>query len=185
MKRLLISAAALLLASAASAQTSRSDSQSQAIAIAGGGGNDGSVQRTRGRLATTASAIAPGLTAAGVHSCAGSTTAAGGGTGFGFSFGSTYEMQECNRRAYAASLMGLGQNRAALALLCNNAEVMAALNQTGVACPQQVQVTAHPVRSAQPAPAVDYRGSQGSTVAPPRSGVVQSWSSFRDPAGSS
>lgn len=85
MKRLLFAAAALVaLASPALAQRSQSNSQSSAIAIAGGGGNDGSVQRTRGRLATTASAIAPGLTAAGVHSCAGPTSAAGGGTGFGF-----------------------------------------------------------------------------------------------------
>lgn len=182
MKRLLISAAALLIASAASAQTSRSESQSQAIAIAGGGGNDGSVQRTRGRLATTASAIAPGLTAAGVHSCAGSTTAAGGGTGFGFSFGSTYEMQECNRRAYAATLMGMGQNAAALALICGNAEVMNALNLTGVVCPQQrAQVAAQqtaPRYVAQPQP-VAYRGAQGS-VQSGSGAVIRSATPWRD-----
>lgn len=177
MKKFYLMAAALaaFLPSAAFAQNSNSNSGSTSIAIAGGAGNDGSVQRSKGRLSTTASAIAPGLTAAGVHSCAGSAVAAGAGTGFGLSLGMTYEMKECNRRAYAASLMGLGQNRAALALLCNNDEVMVALNQTGVRCPQQEipQVAAVP----QPAlPQTSARGAQGSTTVPPRS--ASSWSSM-------
>jgi hypothetical protein len=33
--------------------------------------------------------------------------------------------------------MGMGQNAAALALICNNPEVQASLNMTGVVCPQQ------------------------------------------------
>lgn len=148
MKRSILALAALAaMTMSASAQSSRSDSQSGATAIIygnGGNANDGSVQRSRGRVATTANSIAPGLTAAGVHSCAGSVSAAGGGVGFGLSLGSTYEMQECNRRAYAATLMGMGQNAAALALVCNNAEVQNALNLTGVACPQQRTVAAAP-----------------------------------------
>lgn len=182
MKKLLIAAALLAAASPAFAQTSRSESQSQAIAIAGGNGNDGSVQRTRGRLATTASAIAPGLTAAGVHSCAGSTSAAGGGTGFGFSFGTTYEMVECNRRAYAATLQGMGQNAAALALICNNAEVQNALNLTGVVCPQQqAQVAvARVASSARPDPLLGpARGAQGS-VSSSGGVIIRSATPWRD-----
>lgn len=92
----------------------------------------------RQRIDSTASAIAPGLTAAGVHSCAGSASLGVGATGFNFGFGATYEMVECNRRAYAATLMGMGMKGAALALVCNNTEVQQSLNLTGVICPQQV-----------------------------------------------
>ena len=184
MKRLIFAAAvATLLSPAAFAQTnSTSGSQSGAVAIIDN--SQPSVTRTKGRLSTTASAIAPGLTAAGVHSCAGSTSAAGGGTGFGFSFGTTYEMQECNRRAYAATLMGMGQNAAALALVCNNPEVQNALNLTGVTCPQQRGTVA--VNSGRPvAPVViesSARGAQGSTVVPARSArPADSWSSLEAP----
>ena len=171
-------ALAVLLPSAAFAQTSNSSSSSQAIAIAGGGNNDGTVQRSRSRIASTAAAIAPGLTAAGVHSCAGSLSAAGGGVGFGLSVGGTYAMRGCERRANAASLMGLGMNKAALALLCKDEEVMEALNQTGVVCPQQlaqVQVTAGPVAL----PQTSARGAQGSTTVPARSSRAADWSSMK------
>lgn len=185
MKRFLVPAliASAFLASPAIAQQSTSSSGSQAIAIAGGNGSDGSVQRSRQRIASTGAAIAPGLTAAGVHSCAGSVTAAGGFVGGGISLGGTYAMRGCERRANAATLMGLGQNRAALALICNDAEVMVALNQTGVTCPQQEALRVA-TASAAPAPRYapsDYRGSQGSTSVPPRSGSVQSWSSLEAP----
>ncbi len=93
------------------------------------------VTRSKGRLATTPAAMAPGSA-----------------TGFGFSFGSTYEMQECNRRAYAATLMGMGQNAAALALICNNAEVQASLNLAGIACPQQRQQPAAAYASSSASP---------------------------------
>lgn len=113
-----------------------SSSQAGATAIAiGGGGN------SPNKIKTTVPAFAPGLVAAGVHSCAGSTSAGVGATGWGFGFGSTYEMRECNRRAYAAALLGMGQNRAALDLICLNKEVRAALNATGVVCPSQGRAT--------------------------------------------
>lgn len=182
MKRLAFSAliASALLASPAIAQQSNSGSTSSAIAIAGGNGNDGSVQRSRSRVASTAAAIAPGLTAAGVHSCAGSVSAAGGGVGFGLSIGGTYAMKGCERRANAATLMGLGQNRAALALICRDEEVMEALNQTGVVCPQQIgQVQAVAVAAD---PQTSARGAQGSTTAPARaSRSADAWSSMEAP----
>jgi hypothetical protein len=137
-------------------------SQSGAVAIVNGD-TVYNPNKIRQRIDSTASAIAPGLTAAGVHSCAGSASVGAAVTGFNFGIGSTYEMQECNRRAYAATLAGLGQNGAALALVCNNPEVMAALNQTGVICPQQKLVA---VASAAPAPVVSAYASLGSAPAP-------------------
>ncbi|WP_134494749.1 hypothetical protein [Microvirga pakistanensis] len=144
MKRIMFAAAAAaaLLASPALAQSTgtttsgTSNSNSGATAIVNGD-TIYNPARTKQRIASTASGIAPGLTAAGVHSCAGSASIGVGGVGFNFGAGATYEMQECNRRAYAATLMGMGQNAAALALICNNPEVQSSLNMTGVICPQQ------------------------------------------------
>jgi hypothetical protein len=136
-------------------------SNSGATAIVAPVTNQYAPNRIKQRIDTTASAIAPGLTAAGVHSCAGSAALGVGGTGFNFGFGSTYEMVECNRRAYAATLAGMGQNAAALALICNNAEVRAALNQTGVICPQQVATTAGASYAPGAAPVVSAYASLG------------------------
>jgi len=138
-----ISGALVLFSGSAFAQSvnvdnnTNSSSQAGATAIAvGGGGNSPS------KIKTTVPAFAPGLVAAGVHSCAGSTSVGVGATGWGLGFGSTYEMRECNRRAYAAALLGMGQNRAALDLICLNKEVRASLNATGVVCPSQGIATA-------------------------------------------
>ncbi|MDR0253135.1 MAG: hypothetical protein LBI75_08120 [Brucellaceae bacterium] len=109
-----------------------SNSLSGATAIAIGSSNT-----SPDRIRTTVPAISPGLVAAGVHSCAGSASAGIGATGWGFGIGSTYEMRECNRRAYASALAGLGHRGAALDLVCLNKEVRAALNATGVVCPSQ------------------------------------------------
>ncbi|MDM7853185.1 hypothetical protein [Pseudochrobactrum kiredjianiae] len=109
-----------------------SNSTSGATAIAIGSSNT-----SPDRIRTTVPAISPGLVAAGVHSCAGSASAGIGATGWGFGIGSTYEMRECNRRAYASALAGLGHRSAALDLVCLNKEVRASLNATGIVCPSQ------------------------------------------------
>lgn len=109
-----------------------SNSLSGATAIAIGSSNT-----SPNRIRTTVPAISPGLVAAGVHSCAGSASAGIGATGWGFGIGSTYEMKECNRRAYASALAGLGHRSAALDLVCLNKEVRASLNATGIVCPSQ------------------------------------------------
>jgi hypothetical protein len=148
----------------AQTNTSGSTSNSGASAIVNGD-TIYNPSRIKQRISTTASAIAPGLTAAGVHSCAGSTSIGASVTGFNFGFGSTYEMIECNRRAYAATLAGMGQNAAALALVCNNAEVQVALNNTGVVCPQQrIAQAAARQQAAEQAAAADYVAQQAATA---------------------
>lgn len=93
--------------------------------------------KSRGYNDVTASAFAPGLTAAGINSCAGSVSGGVGGTGFNFGIGGTYEMEECTARANAAALAGLGQNLAALESLCQSDRMKRALNASGVICPSQ------------------------------------------------
>lgn len=92
-------------------------------------------------------------------------------------------MQECNRRAYAATLMGMGQNAAALALVCNNVEVQNALNLTGVVCPQQrgaaVAAAPAPRGAVQPPQPVAYRGAQGS-VSSGSGAIIRTATPWRD-----
>ena len=72
------------------------------------------------RAASTAYAAA--LTAS-AGTCMGSTSVGGQGVGFGVSIGSTWSDSDCNRRRYSAMLMSLGEDAAAIQLLCLNEEV--------------------------------------------------------------
>ncbi len=137
---------------------SASQAGSTAIAI-------GSSNTSPNKIRTTVPGFAPGLVAAGVHSCAGSTSVGVGATGWGFGFGNTYEMRECNRRAYAAALLGMGQTSAALDLICLNKEVRASLNATGVVCPSQ-GLPAHALlaSASEPAPAAIPATRRGNTA---------------------
>jgi len=150
---LCLSGTLLLFGGSAFAQTlnvdnnTNSSAQAGAPAIAVGGGNN-----SPDKIKTTVPAFAPGLVAAGVHSCAGSASVGVGATGWGLGIGSTYEMRECNRRAYAAALLGMGQNGAALDLICLNKEVRASLNATGVFCPSQGARSASAPRQVKQAP---------------------------------
>jgi hypothetical protein len=123
--------------------TSQSNSSSSVNAVSGASivsnapGLVTSIARSRGSLDSTASAFAPGLTSAGINSCAGSISAGGAGTGFNFGFGSTYELDECTARANAAALAGLGLNLAALESLCQSDKMRRAINASGTVCPSQ------------------------------------------------
>jgi hypothetical protein len=124
-----------LCAQTASNSTSSSVSNSQSGASIVN--NAPAVITSRGVNEITASAFAPGLTAAGINSCAGSNSAGVGGTGFNFGIGGTYEMDECTARANAAALAGLGQGLAALESLCQSPRMRQALNASGTVCPSQ------------------------------------------------
>ena len=79
-------------------------------------------------------AIAPNLTAV-PETCMGSS-AVGASTPFGgVSFGTTYKSEDCELRMFARSLMALGHNAAALALLATNDNVRKALEASGVKIP--------------------------------------------------
>jgi hypothetical protein len=154
MKRTLIVAASLFLALPALAQTTatgtgtaNSSSSSGAVAIGGSGSataNGGSVTfnspgsvssrvRQSGRLATTPSAIAPGLGAAGVETCYGPGVSAGlSVTGFGAAFGMGQYDSSCNRRLNARTLWAFGAKRIALRIMANEPEVQQAMAEDGM-----------------------------------------------------
>lgn len=155
MNRFTLIAVAFAAAASASPALSQNINEAFAAAIV----EFPAVTRSKGSLRTTGTAIAPGLAAAGVNSCAGSTTGAVAGSGFGLSFGSTHAMDGCERRANAVLLAGLGHKGAALALLCDDPKTMAALNLSGVLCPQQAaaRTAAAPARTARARSATPWR----------------------------
>lgn len=167
-------ASLVLLAVPAMAQTtSRSGADSQSVAIIDN--SQPSVTRSKGSLKTTGAAIAPGLTAAGVHSCAGSSTGALGAQGFAIALGSTYAMEGCERRANAATLVGLGQVTAAVAVMCDDEGVKRAMRMTGGNCPQDRVAQEQQMQRT-------YAASQGAhgSVVTSRGAVIRSATPWRD-----
>lgn len=80
-----------------------------------------------------ATAYAAGLTASN-GTCMGSTSAGGQGMSFGFSVGTTWKDGSCDRRYNAQALAAVGQSKAAVALLCQDPEIKAAMETAGTPC---------------------------------------------------
>jgi len=78
------------------------------------------------------SAYAPGLTSSN-GSCMGSSSGGAQGMGFGLSIGSTWMDEDCDRRYDANTLSKLGAPEAALALMCQKADVAEALKKSSPA----------------------------------------------------
>jgi hypothetical protein len=142
----------MLAAAPAAAQTAtgtgvgissaNSKSQSGAVAISGQGGQGGNSSLTLNSSvpATTTSninqnvtgtstirnvptAIAPGLTAAGLETCLGSVSGGASVVGFGGSFGTTIPDPGCAARLDARTLWSMGLKKAAVARLCLTPEI--------------------------------------------------------------
>ena len=87
------------------------------------------------RLITTPTVVAPGLAAAGVETCLGSASGGLSLMGGGITFGSTTVDQGCTIRLLARQLFAFGLHKAALALMCQDGRVAAAMAVTGSPCP--------------------------------------------------
>jgi hypothetical protein len=72
--------------------------------------------------------------------CMGSTSGGAQGPGFGLSVGTTWNDEGCNRRYNAQQLAALGQRSAALALMCQDANVARAMEEAGDHCPRKPEV---------------------------------------------
>lgn len=78
---------------------------------------------------------APGLAAAGIEVCLGSSSAGISVLGGGFSLGSTTKDDDCNIRLYARQLHAMGLKNAAIILQCLNPQVNYAMAAAGTPCP--------------------------------------------------
>jgi hypothetical protein len=84
---------------------------------------------------TTPTAIAPGLDA-GTNNCAVSASAGGSATGFGLSFGASWESEDCNERNWIALMSSRGWDDVAQAYAClHNAKMAMAFEAAGYECP--------------------------------------------------
>lgn len=86
------------------------------------------------KRAPASTAFAAPLVAAD-DTCMGSSSLGGQGVGFGLSVGSTWHDTDCVRRKDARELHNMGQKAAALALMCQNESVAAAMATAGTPCP--------------------------------------------------
>jgi hypothetical protein len=119
----------LMIASPAYAQTVGSTSGASSIV------NINSPANTTTHLITAPTVAAPGLAAAGIETCLGSSAGGLSLMGGGFTFGSTKVDQGCTIRLLARQLFAFGFQKAALALMCQDERVALAMSAAGSLCP--------------------------------------------------
>jgi hypothetical protein len=87
------------------------------------------------RLITPPTVVAPGLAAAGMETCLGSSAGGISLMGGGASFGSTRVDEGCTIRLLARQLFAFGLRNAAVALMCQDDRVAMAMDVAGSPCP--------------------------------------------------
>jgi hypothetical protein len=120
---------------------------------------DPSSSTVTNRLVTPPNVVAPGLAAAGVETCLGSASGGLSLMGGGFTFGSTKVDEGCTLRLLARQLFAFGFRKAAVALMCEDAHVLVAMDEAGTPCPPPRELAPSgplallPSAYAEPAPA--------------------------------
>jgi hypothetical protein len=135
--RIWIAAAVLSITTQVSAQTMGSSSgASSAINISNPASTSStSTSTSTNRLITPPTVVAPGLAAAGIETCLGSSSGGLSLMGGGLTFGSTRVDDGCTIRLLARQLFAFGLQKAAVALMCQDARVATAMEVSGSACP--------------------------------------------------
>jgi hypothetical protein len=150
------------------------------------GGSNSSVTLNGKR--NTPSVLAPGLAAAGIETCLGSTSVGGSGPGFGVTIAGTTTDRSCNLRLYSRTLYSMGHKLAATQILCNDPDVAAALALEGVHClvgpvaEAEAHATAN-ARAEAKAPPEATMPPEATIKAPPEATIVRgscrNWVLFR------
>ena len=86
-------------------------------------------------IVTTPTVAAPGLAAAGIETCLGSASGGISLMGGGFTFGATKVDEGCTIRLLSRQLFAFGLKKAAVALMCQDERVAAAMEVAGSPCP--------------------------------------------------
>jgi hypothetical protein len=141
--RMCIALVLLTIATPVFAQTSGSSSGASSMV------DINSPSSSTTRLITTPTIAAPGLAAAGVETCLGSSAGGLSLMGGGFTFGSTKVDDGCTIRLLSRQLYAFGFQKAALALMCEDDHVAIAMAEVGSPCPARaVEVSNAPARPA-------------------------------------
>ncbi|HTS39314.1 MAG TPA: hypothetical protein VMH84_02070 [Xanthobacteraceae bacterium] len=93
---------------------------------------------SRNHLITPPTVVAPGLAAAGVETCLGSSSGGFSIMGGGLTFGRTYTDEGCTMRLTARQLYAFGHQKAAMALMCQDPHVAEAMAAAGDICPTPI-----------------------------------------------
>ena len=101
-------------------------------------------------LRSVPNAYAPGLAASAIETCLGSVSGGGSWVGTGFSFGTTIPDPGCTARLDSRQLWAMGLKKAAVARLCQQADIYASMPDV---CEQY-----RPQALAQPAGSLAYTG---------------------------
>lgn len=130
--------------SAAQHQGQVQGQQQAAVAGSHSGGNSfsSSVAINESQRPVSSAFAAP--LAASNGTCMGSTSVGGQGVTIGLSMGTTWTDAECNRRYNSIRMQELGQTKAAVALMCQDADVAAAMKIAGTPCPGTEKVASAP-----------------------------------------
>ncbi|MEM2159434.1 MAG: hypothetical protein QXN55_00580 [Candidatus Nitrosotenuis sp.] len=162
-----ISATSMAASNSTASSTSNSNStgisSSGASAGATGGASSSGVllkQQYAGTDLSNAvpSAMAPNLATTLTETCMGSTSFGASGSGFGFSFGTTWRDGACVRRLDARQLSAFGDLPTARELMCDSDKVREAARRAGRPCvadggqPWGVPVVAAPQEQVAPTP---------------------------------
>jgi hypothetical protein len=97
--------------------------------------NISSPANTTTHLITTPTVVPPGLAAAGIETCLGSASGGLSLMGGGITFGATKVDDGCTIRLLARQLYAFGLHNAAVALMCQDRRVAAAMDVAGSPCP--------------------------------------------------
>jgi hypothetical protein len=116
---------------------------------------------TTAHVITTPTVAAPGLAAAGIETCLGSASGGLSLMGGGFTFGATKVDEGCTVRLLSRQLFAFGLHKAAVALMCQDVRVAAAMEVAGSPCPsfpesggEHVADAATPISPSAPADAL-------------------------------
>lgn len=90
---------------------------------------------TTAHVITTPTVAAPGLAAAGIETCLGSASGGLSLMGGSFTFGATKVDEGCTIRLLSRQLFAFGLHKAAVALMCQDERVAAAMEVAGSPCP--------------------------------------------------
>ena len=141
--RVWIAFAILLMTTPVYAQTAVSTSGASAVI-----NNTADPPSPDTRVTTAPTVVAPGLAAAGVETCLGSASGGISLMGGGFTFGSTMVDDGCTIRLLARQLFNFGFHKAAVALMCQDERVAAAMEAAGTPCARLFPEVAEPSRVA-------------------------------------
>ena len=138
--RVWIALAILLITSPSYAQTMGSNSGAMAMI-----NMPDPPSSTTSTLLAAPTVVAPGLAAAGIETCLGSASGGLSVLGGGATFGSTMVDEGCTIRLLARQLYAFGLQKAALALMCQDPHVIAAMYAAGSPCPRSVAEVSEPL----------------------------------------